>query len=281
MKRRTLEYDYDWMQWAMFTNAIKFFDGTPKEINGFIKLLPSFEPLLKFLLGQGEGGRLIVKVVDEYVTRIRNASQNGEKLLLSTFMCNQLLFNAFDGLQPMCAEALTGFATLAFLQGNSEYFDYCCEKGFTETSCSAQRGIIGALMADCCRAKPDLCVIGAAGPCDTNANAMQFYADYTGVPLLTLEIPPQLVSERSEAYEVRDLEELIEQIEKITGARLNENKLRGLLTEKKKQDEILCEIYDLMRLVPNPVPASLQWFAYVSNIFAAGTQTQTELYQEV
>jgi hypothetical protein len=201
---------------------------------------------------------------------------------MGTFMGSQLFFDAFDGLQPMWAEPVTGLAGFIFRHGNSEYFDYACEKGLTETSCSAQRGVLGAILADLMSSgKPDICVLGAVGPCDTNCNAMQFYADYARIPLITLDTPVNLVDDRVDAYQIRDVENMIEQVEKLTGARLNEDKLREMLNEKQKQNNILGEIMDLIRLVPSPVPTMGITYCYSSNIFASGTKLQTALFEEV
>lgn len=282
MKRRTKEYNYDWMELAIFGIGGTLFNGTPKEIAATVKLCPTFEPVLDTIVKSGEIGRLFCNVAGDYMDRIIHAHERGNKLVLSTFLGSNLLFDAFDGLEHCLAEPVTGYASLGFRQGNYEYFDYGCEVGLTETSCTAQRGAVGAFLAGLMAAgKPDICVLGSAGPCDTNCNSMQFYADYAGIPLITLDTPPTLVDDRVEDFQVRDLENMIEQVEKLTGARFNEDKLRVLLNESKKQNDLLAEICDMCRLVPNPVPAIGLLFAIAAHITHSGTKLYTALAEEV
>ena len=281
MKRRTLEYNYDWLEWSIFANSAKLFNGTPKEISSFTGLLPSFAPVINLLGKCGEMSRLFCLALQEYLEGLLNAPKEGRKIVLNTFLADQIFLNAFDGLQPLCCELLTGFSSITFRQGTGDYYDYSVEQGFTETSCSAQRGSIGAIMAGLTSAKPALVFVGSSGPCDTNCNAVQFYAEHERLPFLTLDTPTKLTGERAAEFELKELEIAIEQIEKLTGARFNENKLRALLTEQKYQNEMICEMFELMRLVPNPMSAAAQLFVCVSQVIMGGTKIQTRLFEEV
>jgi benzoyl-CoA reductase/2-hydroxyglutaryl-CoA dehydratase subunit BcrC/BadD/HgdB len=281
MKRETVEYNYDWMIGSIFNNGLKAFNGTPKEVAGFMQLLPSFKPVLDFLVGSEEVGRLFLVGVDKYMRSIMDAPKKGNKLLLGTFMLNQTIFDAFDGLTPYLVELITGFTQLGFRHGNNEFYDYCFEKGMTETSCAGQRATLGALMAGAMGSKPDVVVLGAAGPCDTNCNAAQFYAEYEGIPLVALDTPVGLTGERISDYQVRDVELMIEKVEKITGTRLNEDKLRELLKEKQVQIKLFNELFDLMTLVPNPVPAGWLLLVEVSGLIMPGKKEHTDLLKEM
>ena len=282
MKRRTKEYNYDWMENAIFGIGATLFNGTPKEVAATVKLCPTFEPVLNTIVKSGDVGRLFCLVAADYMDRLMHAHERGNKIVLTTFMQTNMLLDAIDGVESCLVEPVTGYASLAFRQGNYEYFDYCCEKGFTETSCSAQRGAIGAFLADCMAAgKPDICILGSAGPCDTNCNSMQFYADYAGIPLITLDMPVTLVDGRTEDFQLRDMENLIEQVEKHTGGRLNEDKLRDLLTENDKQNVLLGEICDMCRMIPNPISGVNLLFAIAAHITHSGTKLYTALLEEI
>ena len=282
MKRRTKEYNYDWMEKSTFGIGATLFNGTPKEIAATIGLVPTFAPVLQTIVKSGEVGRLFCLVADDYMDRMMHAHERGKKLVLTTFLASNLLFDCFDGIEHCMAEPVTGYASLAFRQCNYEYFDYGCEVGLTETSCSAQRGSVGAFLAGLMASgKPDLCVVGSEGPCDTNCNSMQFYADYAKIPLITLDTPPTLVDGRVEDFQLRDLENMIEQVEKLTGAHFNEDKLRELLTENKKQTVMLGEICEMCRLIPNPVSAINLLFSIAAHITHSGTKLYTSLLEEV
>ncbi len=228
MKRRTREYNYDWMELAIFGIGSTLFNGTPKEIEAAVKLLPSFQPVLNTIIKSGEAGRLFACVAGDYMDQVIHAHERGDKLALTTFLGSNMLLDCFDGLQGVCAELGTGYASLAFRQGNFEYLDYGCEVGLTETSCSGQRASVGAFLAGLMAAgKPDICIAASAGPCDTNCNSLQFYADYAGIPLIALDTPPTLVDSRVEDFQVRDLENMIEQVEKAHGRAFQRRQVEG------------------------------------------------------
>jgi len=282
MKRRTKEYNYDWMEKSIFGIGATLFNGTPKEVEATIKLVPTFDAVLQTIVKSGDVGRIFCQIAGEYMDRIIHAHENGNKLVLTTFLASNLLFDAFDGLQSLMSEPVTGYASLAFRQGNTEYFDYGCEVGLTETSCSAQRGSVGAFLSGMMAAgKPDLCVLGAAGPCDTNANSLQFYADYAGIPLIGLDTPVKLVDDRVNKFQVRDMQSTIAEIEHLTGARFNWDKLRELLLETQKQNALFAEIYEMARLVPNPLSAIHMLFLCAAHITGSGMKIYTGLLEEV
>ena len=282
MKRRTLEYNYDWLLWTTVANGPKFANCTPKESMHFLRLVPSFAPAMVFF-GQtaGAAGVINAMLTEEYLRGVLNAPKEGKKLVLTTFMGSQLLLSAFDGVQPVCAEVMTGLASSSFRQGAGEYYDYCVEKGMTETSCSGQRGIVGAVLAGLTGAKPDVIFVGSSGPCDTNCNAMQFYADYARIPMIMVDTPARLVDEEDVAFELKEIENAIEQLETLTGGRLNEDRLRDLLTEMKIQNEIVMELFDYMRLVPNPVSPVMQYLIAGSQTPGSGNKLRTKMLEEI
>jgi benzoyl-CoA reductase/2-hydroxyglutaryl-CoA dehydratase subunit BcrC/BadD/HgdB len=282
MKRRTLEYNFDWLLWTAFVNGPKLANGTLKEAMSFMRLVPTFAPVMGFFgAAAGEAGRLNGILSEGYLKGILNAPKEGKKLVLTTFMGSQLLLNAFDGIQPVCAEVLTGMASSTFRQGAGEYYDYCVEKGMTETSCSGQRGIVGAVLAGLTGAKPDVVFVGSSGPCDTNCNAMQFYADYARIPMITVDTPARLVDAEDAVFELKELENAIEQLETLTGGRLNEDKLRDLLTEMKLQNEIVMELFEYMRMVPNPVSCVMQYLIAGTQTPGSGHPLRTKILEEI
>jgi benzoyl-CoA reductase/2-hydroxyglutaryl-CoA dehydratase subunit BcrC/BadD/HgdB len=278
MKRKTKEYNMDWMLWSVFGAAAKLGNGTKKELDGLLKVVPSFYPLLSCAARFGKTGELLFKVADEYASNLMNARKEGKKIVLSTFLAGKDVFYGFDNLVPVWAEPMTALANIVFRQGSSEYYDYSCELGMTETSCAAQRGHVGAILAGLCE-KPDFVVLGSCGPCDTNANAIQFYAEYEDVPLFLLDTPAKLVDEKVDAFHLKDMKTLVANIEEIVGEKINLNRLRANLQEKQKQDELINELLELTMLRPSPVPAIYHLFAYFAVIIMPGFKCTTDLYQ--
>jgi hypothetical protein len=280
MKRQTREYNYDWMLWSTYGTASKLSNGTQKELNATIKTLPSYSALLKTATYFGEVGDLLFKVASEYFDNILTAREKGKKIALGTFTCNKLIAYAFEGLVPVWAEPMTVLAQIAFRHGIWEFYDYGCEMGLTETSCAAQRGYIGAVLADLA-IKPDIGIIGACGPCDTNSNSIQFYAALKDIPVVVIDTPAKLVDPKVDEFQVTDLKAFAAEIDRLTGCRINEGNLRQLLEEKRRQDELLAELMDLMFLVPCPVPAIFHIFTYFATMIMPGKKCTTNLFEAI
>ena len=129
--------------------------------------------------------------------------------------------------------------------------------GFTETSCSSQRGSLGAYLAGI-GAEIDMIVTDTPGVCDTNANAFAFAAAYLDKPFFQLDMPPVLKGERYDRYHIDDYRALIAFLEEQTGKRLDEHRLREALMEFQKQEELVAELDEMARIVPNPLPVVIQ-----------------------
>lgn len=280
MKRETREYNLDWMLWSSVVSGSKVMDGTKKEYQALLRLIPHFRIMIDALLRQGEPGRLYMKMGAEYLDDIKTVHEKGKKLCFGTFVAAKDLFYAFDNVVPAWAEVLTVFSTMMMRKGTGEYMDYCCEAGFTETSCSAQRGSVGAYLAGLAE-KPDFLICGAPGICDTNANAIQFMSEYLNIPLFHLTFPSNLTGRRITEYQRKDYKALIAFVEEHTGSRLNEDRLRSVLDEHRRQDELINEIYDLARLKPCPLPPIYNLFLYTGKLQSPGRRSFTLLLESM
>ena len=80
-------------------------------------------------------------------------------------------------------------------------------------------------------------------------------------------------------YHRKDLRAMISFIEEHAGTRINEGKLRDLLEEQKRQDEIASELYVFMRLTPCPVPPIFQLFHYGGRLTMPGRKSYTALLE--
>jgi len=278
MKKETREYNYDWMLWSIFNAGSKAADGTAKEFEGLKKVMPNFSTVLETFMRHGEPGILFFKMIKQYFDEVMSAHEEGKKICIGTFVTAKELFFAFDNVVPIWAEPMSVVGTIGTRKGTAEYMDYCCEVGFTETSCSAQRGSIGAYLAGLCE-MPDFLVCTAAGICDTNANAVQFMASYLDLPFYQCNFPGKLTSKRAEDYHRKDYRGLIEFVEKQSGTRLREERLRQVLEETKRQDELLNELFDLARLIPCPMPPLFDLFQYAGKLFMSGRKEYTAVLE--
>ena len=175
-----------------------------------------------------------------------NAKEKGFKTAITTFCFSPAIFYAMD-IVPICLEVLSVMLTFTYKRGTAEFLDYCNEVGYTETSCSSQRGTLGAYLAGI-GAEIDMIVTDTPGVCDTNANAFAFAAAYLNKPFFQLDMPPDLNGERSDEYHREDFKALIAFLEKHTGKKLDIDRLRDeLMRASQKQDEIVAELEDLAR----------------------------------
>lgn len=277
MKRETREYNYDWMLWTIIENASKTTDGTAKEYAALLDNIPHFSDVLNAIIRQGEPGVLLLRLTAKYLRRCLTAHEEGKKIAFTTFCFAPPILYAFD-VVPVIVEAMTVLGTLIFKRGTGEFLDYCSEVGFTETSCSSQRGALGAYLAGL-GVRPDFIVCDSPGICDTNANSFAFASAYLDVPFFQLNYPPTLADERARYYHREDFRSLISFIEAQTGTKIDEDRLRAVAAEIRKQDELVAEITDYQRLVPSPVPGIFNLFLYSGSFLMGGTADFTSLLE--
>jgi len=277
MNRETREYQYDWMLWSILDNAAKSYNGSPKEYQDVMRLVPNFNDVLDMVIRQGEPGIMILKAASNYLKRCMDAHSQGKKVALTTFCFAPPILYAFD-VTPIMLEGMTVMGTLILRRGTAEYLDYCCEVGFTETSCSAQRGALGAYLSGLA-VRPDFIVCDTPGMCDTNANSYAFASAYLDIPFFQLNYPPTLSDDRARQYHNQDFRNMISFIEEQTGTKLDINKMRTVIEELKVQDKLICELSDLQTLVPSPMPGIFNFFLYTGNFLLSGTREYTDLLE--
>lgn len=277
MKRETKEYNYDWNLWSIIENASKTYDGSRKEYESLLGLLPNFRDVLDAIISQGEPGVLLMKLLAKYLRNVLNGHREGKKVAMTSFCFAPPILYAFD-IVPLLLETMTVFGTFILQRGTGEYLDYCCEVGFTETSCSSQRGALGAYLAGL-GVRPDMIVCDSPGICDTNANSYSFASAYLDIPFYQLSYPPTLTDERASIYHRQDFRGLISFLEEQTGRKLDMARLRDVVNEIEKQTELINEFTEFQRLVPSPIPSVFNLFLYSGNFLMGGTSDFTELLE--
>lgn len=277
MRPELRQYNYDWMLWRTYGIASRVKSGTDKEYQTLLKHIPYYRNVIEEVLAVGEIGITTLKMVDDYLGNIVLAKERGHKTAISTFCFSPALLYAMD-VVPITLELLTVMGTILWRRGTAEFLDYCCEVGFTETSCSSQRGSLGAYLAGL-GTKIDFAVIDSPGVCDTNANSFAFAAGFLDIPIFQLNMPPTLTNGATEKYHRADYRALIDFIAHQTGHPLDEGKLASVLLEIEKQDEIINELEDLQRSVPNPLPPIFNLLIYVARFLFAGKEQGTGLLE--
>jgi len=279
MRPELKEYNLDWMLWKVLEIASKTKYGTDKEFDRLLDYIPHFKGSIGPFMAQGKVGETLLHIFKKYMENIITAHEKGKKLAMTTFCFCPAIFYAMD-VVPVTLEVLTVASILIWKRGTSDFLDYCVEAGFTETSCSAQRGSLGAYLAGLCE-NIDFIVCDSAGVCDTNANAYAFTSAYLNKPMFQLNYPPTLADERARTYHLNDYKGLISFIENQTGKKLEPERLRGVLEEIRKQDELIAELEEIQRIIPNPLPTLYNFFNYAGRFTFAGLSECTELLNDL
>ncbi len=277
MRPEVREYNFDTMMWHVLDVGHKVLESTGKEMKWTADFVPYYDRIINVWAQEGRVGRMFMEMVREYLDNIKTARERGKKLGITTFCFSPAVFYAMD-VVPVMLEPLTTLACLAWKRGTADYLDYCCEVGFTETGCSAQRGALGAYLAGLGE-EIDMVVCDTPGVCDTNAMAYAFAAAYLGKPFYQLDYPPTLVEDRSSVYHRQDYKGLIEFLEHQTGKRLDIDRLREILLEYEKQDELIGELEDMQRMIPSPMPSIYNLIIYAGRYFFAGMPQLTRVLE--
>lgn len=268
MRPETREYGFDWMLYSTFSAASRIRSGSEKEYRRALEYIPYFRVTVETILASGKPGQLFIEVCAKYLENLLSARDRGMHRAITTFCFSPALFYAMD-IMPVCLEVLSVMMTFTYRRGTAEFMDFCNEAGYTETSCSSQRGTIGAYLAGI-GSEIDMIVTDTPGVCDTNANAFAFASAYLGVPFFQLDMPPVLTGQRSDEYHREDFKALIAFLEEHTGRKLDSGRLQAILEEVARQDEIVAELEDIARLVPNPLPTSFNLMLYASRFLFSG-----------
>jgi benzoyl-CoA reductase/2-hydroxyglutaryl-CoA dehydratase subunit BcrC/BadD/HgdB len=279
MRKELREYNFDWMLWSTFALAARMKGGTEKEYIHTLKYIPYFRGVVEPILECGEPGQKFLEICAKYLENIVNAREQGFKTAATTFCFSPAIFYAMD-IIPVGLEVISVMMTFTYKRGTADFLDFCNEAGFTETSCSSQRGTLGAYLAGT-GADIDMLVTDSPGVCDTNANAFAFASAYLDKPFFQLDMPPDLTGTRSDEYHREDYKALIKFFEEQTGKKLDPEKLKTHLVELQKQDEIIAELEEMARIIPSPIPVTYNLFVYASRFLFAGMPECTEVLESM
>ena len=134
---------------------------------------------------------------------------------------------------------------------------------------------------------PDLLLLSYTG-CFTFMKWFESLEDlYPGVPVAMIHTPYQKDGEITEdmtQYMVKQLkEEVIPKMEKVSGIKYDETKLKGILENSSKAEDLIVKIFDTPKNVPSPIDAYFAGVYYIGpiNIGFRGTSEAVEYYSEL
>jgi len=134
---------------------------------------------------------------------------------------------------------------------------------------------------------PDLLLLSYTG-CFTFLKWFESLEDlYPNVEIAMLHTPYQKdgeITEEMTQYMVKQLkEEVIPKMEKVSGIKYDEEKLKGILENSVKTENLIVDIFDTTKNVPSPIDAYFAGVYYIGpiNIGFRGTPEAVDYYEEL
>ncbi len=230
------------------------------------------------------------RMIAEHFSRLARAPETGEKCAY-TFVPGNLteLLLSFD-LLPVLPEIN---ALQSAMRGKSKEYIALAEKaGHSEDVCSYVKCDYGMMKSGNVGPtgerlpRPDLLLLSYTG-CFTFMKWFEILRAEYGSPVVMLHVPYQAdgrITEAMRQYVVRQLrEKVIPELERISGRRYDEDRLRELLARSAAAEEDLVWVLQSARNRPSPIDAYFGAVYYVGPIFSAfrGTEDACAYYGEL
>jgi benzoyl-CoA reductase subunit B len=220
--------------------------------------------------------QLYYQMLDKYFTNVLNAkTQNGFVAAHTVFFPVEILYAM--GISPLHNEVTTW--TSALLLGNqSDFITGGAEAGLSPEICSPHRGLAGGYFRRLLP-EPDA-VLWTNLICDNTAKSGEYIQEITGAPGFFLDHPFGRSPEELN-YMVAELKQMIEFLEKVSGRKMDWDKLSQSVAEMDKQVRLQVDICELRKAVPSPFPTRRFLELLTVDYMFAGQPEATQYLQAV
>lgn len=150
---------------------------------------------------------------------------------------------------PICYENVCGVTSSIYTEGAEEGVDRIEADGYPDHLCSTQKGTAGFFLMGVIP-KPDI-LVKPATPCDPSNRMYEWTANKYNTPLIVVE-NPYYRNERGLKYLTGELKRMAEQLEKLTGNTLDEDKLRKYCEYSNEAMHYILKIRELRKKSPCP-----------------------------
>jgi len=227
-------------------------------------------------------------MIAEHYSRLARAGETGDKNVY-TFVPGNLteLLRAFD-LLPVLPEIN---ALQSAMRGKSREYIALAEKlGHSEDVCTYVKCDLGMMKSGNVGPtgeplpNPDLLLLSYTG-CFTFMKWFEILRQEYDAPVAMLHVPYQAegkITPEMRDYVVRQLrDEVIPVLEKISGRKYDEDRLRELLANSARAEDDLVAVLESAKHVPSPIDAYFGGVYYIGPIFTAfrGTQEAVDYYR--
>jgi benzoyl-CoA reductase/2-hydroxyglutaryl-CoA dehydratase subunit BcrC/BadD/HgdB len=219
-------------------------------------------------------------VFRNYVKKALDCADNHERPLVwhAWCLCSDLIL-AFDA-QPFRTEALSILPMPLGPKPVERLIDIAENSGVPVEYCSATKNALGAYLGG--QLPEPACIVTVSHPCDSMLSSYQSMQYLTGIPTHMLDTP-NWDDGRALDYYTDEVRKLIAFLEEHLDRKLDYDRLREVVTECNRTNELLMEINEMHRAVPCPgsgLPNMMAWFFRVLGMGAPEvTETTRRLHQ--
>ncbi len=230
------------------------------------------------------------RMIAEHYGRLARAPETGEKSVY-TFVPGNLteLVRSFD-LLPVLPEIN---ALQSAMRGKSKEYIAVAEKlGHSEDVCTYVKCDVGMMKSGNVGPTgeslppPDLLLLSYTG-CFTFLKWFEILREEYDAPVAMLHVPYQAdgrITDAAREYVVRQLREsIIPALERVSGRRYDEDKLREMLRRSARAEDDLVAVLESAKRTPSPIDAYFGGVYYIGPIFTAfrGTEDAVHYYREL
>jgi len=230
--------------------------GGPEAIRGFLpeEFQDTFDlvqlPLLDVILKEKNraSAKAVFRTAMDYFELVNRELEAGKPHVQHYFAIAPEFMWAMD-LVPVAHEALGAISSIFYREGCEAGIDRTLAEGYPDHLCAAQTGSVGYLL-DGLIPKPDVLVNNSA-PCDASNMMYEYASNKFDIPLVMIE-SPYYQNERGWKYAITEIKRAIEELERITGHTLDEDKLREHVEHSNEAISYFLKLQELKRLTPMP-----------------------------
>jgi benzoyl-CoA reductase/2-hydroxyglutaryl-CoA dehydratase subunit BcrC/BadD/HgdB len=219
----------------------------------------------------------------DYYARLGRARQEGKTLAWGVVMLPAEILRAMD-IEPVLGEPYSAVCTAS---GFAPEFTAATENyGFRRDFCAYSRNFIGSFLLNKGplgeMPAPDL-IIGFKTGCNDHLAWFETLSQITGKPFFGIDMPLiyEDITERHLRYVEAQLENFIAFLEKVTGRKLEEERLIEAVTLSHEARELWTEIVGYCRNTPCPMNFRNQLSFMMPAVSLRGTRGAVEFYREL
>lgn len=200
----------------------------------------------------GTGDDWVYEFQYNYWNAVATAHEQGKKLIAIGAGFPTEIIYALDAV-PFWLD-LNGICISGFPDDCSNFIELA-ENYVPQTMCTIDRPNIGAMVSGMYEV-PD-CVFTVTGPCDSFRQLYAFAAKIYDIPIYWYDQPIER-TDKTMHYVAEQYKDAIVQLEKITGNKLDMDRLRTCCRRTSEANAYIIALAELKKTKPCPIPSTLQ-----------------------